>query len=1475
MYYATAGVDAPPLHALKDGADGPNGVYLYGTSAFPTQTFQSEGYFVDVTFSTTNGPDTTPPALTTISPGNGASGASTTGNITAVFSEGMTATTINAGNVFLMDPSNTVVPTTLTFTAATNTVTLSLPSPLTYSTTYKVTIKGGASGVKDLAGNPMSADFTWSFTSSAPPPPPPSQGPGGPVLVVTAAANPFSIYYAEILRNEGVNAFATLDISQVTAATLGSYDVVILGEMPLSAAQVSMFTAWVNGGGNFIAMRPDKQLAGLLGLTDAASTLTNAYLLVNTAASPGSGIVNQTIQFHGSADKYTLSGATALATLYSNATTPTANPAVTTRTVGTGHAVAFTYDLARSVISTRQGNPAWSGQERDAIAPIRSDDLFYGAKTGDIQPDWIDLTKVQIPQADEQQRFLWNIMLNVNATKKPLPRFWYFPRMLKGAVIMSGDDHANGGTAGRFDTFIANSPAGCSVANWECVRGTSYLFAGTPISNSQVAAYVAQGFEIALHAWSSGNPNGVAIGSSTCNDYTPTSIAKDYQLQLANFSSLWPAATPVRTNRTHCITWSDYATQPQVELNNGIRLDTTYYYYPPAWVNDRPGMFTGSGMPMRFTDLSGSMIDVYQAASQMTDESGQTYPMTVNTLLSNAAGPLGYYGAFTANMHTDFNPSVGSQGADAIVASAQANGIPVVSGLQMLNWLDGRNGSSFQSLTWSGSQLAFTIAVGAGANGLQALLPNTFNSAPISGITFNGAPVSFTVQTIKGVAYAVFGAQAGPYQVNYGADVTPPTISAVAVSPSISSATITWNTNEASSSSVDYGTTASALNATMSNSALVSSHTLTLPGLAPGTTYFYRVTSADAALNTTTFPAIANSPSSFATTLPSISGTVSPASSGSGATLSLTGAATATVVGDASGNYSFAGVANGTYVVTPSKTGFSFTPSSQSVTVNGANVTGVNFTAQAITLSGTISGGAGVTVALSGAAAATTTADASGNYSFSGLANGTYTVTPSRSGYSFTPTSQSAVINGASVGGVNFTAQTVSISGTITGAAAVTVTLTGGATTTTDGVGNYTVNGVANGTYTVTPSKAGYSFTPSSASVTITGASVGSVNFTAQPVVMSGTIAGTTGVTVTLTGGASTTTDASGNYSFSPVSNGTYTVTPSKTGYTFSPVSQSVTIGGASVAGVNFTATLIPTYAISGTISPAASGSGTTVALTGAATLTTLADGSGNYSFSGLPNGVYTLTPSKTGFVFTPVSQSVTISGASVAGVAFTAAAPSIAIDVTTFTDRSSSATTIASPVFSTTQANELLLAFVGADNVSAGSTTVTGVAGAGLTWQLVQRTNAQRGTAEIWRAFAPSALSGVTATATLSQSVSASITVMSFSGVNTSGTNGSGAIGAVASGSAASGAPTASLTSIGKNSMVVGVGTDWDNAVARTVGSGQTMVHQFLPTVGDTYWVQRRTAVVPAAGTVVTINDTAPTADRYDLAICEILGLP
>lgn len=592
---------------------------------------------------------------------------------------------------------------------------------------------------------PQAATSAFSFTS----------GPGGPILIIASGLNPFSRYYAEIIRTEGFNAFAVHDISSVSPEDLGHYDVIILGEMPLTTAQVKMLDTWVQKGGHLIAMRPDKKLAGLLGLTDLSSSISDAYLLINTSSGPGEGIVNQTIQYHGAADRYGLNGASTIATLYSAATTATPNPAITLKHVGTngGQVAAFTYDLARSVIYTRQGNPAWSGQERDKDndSVIRSDDMFYGAANLDPKPDWVDLSKVAIPQADEQQRLLANLIIRMNSGKKPLPRFWYFPRSLAAVVVMTGDDHGGGGTAGRFDRYKSLRASGCSVDNWECIRGTSYIFTNTPISNSQAFSYNSAGFEVALHV------------DTDCSDWTPSLLESFYSGQLNAWNKKYSSLPSPATSRTHCIAWSDYATQALVELKHGIRFDTNYYYWPAKWVNNRPGFFTGSGIPMRFGNSDGNPVDVYQAPTQMTDESGQAYPFTVDTLLDKATGPEGYYGAFVANMHTD---KAESSPSDAIVRSAIARGIPVISARQMLEWLDGRNASTFNSLKWNGNTLSFSITVAQHANGLVAMAPMT-KGHNVARITRNGRPVDFTVTTVKGIRYAAFIAANGAYRVNY------------------------------------------------------------------------------------------------------------------------------------------------------------------------------------------------------------------------------------------------------------------------------------------------------------------------------------------------------------------------------------------------------------------------------------------------------------------------------------------------------------------------------------------------------------------------------------------------------------------------------------------------------------------------------------------------------------------------------------
>ena len=280
----------------------------------------------------------------------------------------------------------------------------------------------------------------------------------------------FTSYYAEILRGEGLNEFSTAD-GPVTAQALAGKSLVILGAVPVTDAEVAVLQNWVASGGNLIAMRPDKKLAPLLGLSDAGGTLANGYMKVDPGSASGAGIDPQTLQFHGTADRYTLSGAQEVAGLYSDAVTETANPAVSLRDVGSsgGQTATFAYDLARSVVYTRQGNPAWAGQKRDGTGNgIRSVDLFYGAKAGDIQPDWVDPGRIDVPQADEQQRLLANLITEMNRDSAPLPRFWYLPRGEKAAIVLTGDDHNVGGTQAYFDRLKATDPTGCSVADWEC-----------------------------------------------------------------------------------------------------------------------------------------------------------------------------------------------------------------------------------------------------------------------------------------------------------------------------------------------------------------------------------------------------------------------------------------------------------------------------------------------------------------------------------------------------------------------------------------------------------------------------------------------------------------------------------------------------------------------------------------------------------------------------------------------------------------------------------------------------------------------------------------------------------------------------------------------------------------------------------------------------------------------------------------------
>ena len=254
-------------------------------------------------------------------------------------------------------------------------------------------------------------------------------GPGGPVLVLVNglyATNPFGGYLAEMLRGEGLNAFSVREWVAVMdapdpLATLQAYPLVILAETGLLPTQQQVIRSYVSGGGALIAMRPDPAISDLFGvLVDGSREETpglRQFLQFTADSGPGSGLTSDSLQFHGAVDLYKVGSGSVVARLCRDLATVSDHAAVVRR----GHAVAFCFDLARSIVLTRQGNPGWQDSKGDGNpsgAAYHAADLFARHEG----PILDEPERLRVPQADLLQRFFANIVLEL--VSRPMPRLW-------------------------------------------------------------------------------------------------------------------------------------------------------------------------------------------------------------------------------------------------------------------------------------------------------------------------------------------------------------------------------------------------------------------------------------------------------------------------------------------------------------------------------------------------------------------------------------------------------------------------------------------------------------------------------------------------------------------------------------------------------------------------------------------------------------------------------------------------------------------------------------------------------------------------------------------------------------------------------------------------------------------------------------------------------------------------------------------
>lgn len=398
------------------------------------------------------------------------------------------------------------------------------------------------------------------------------------------------------------------------------------------------------------------------------------------------------------------------------------------------------------------------------------------------------------------------------------------------------------------------------------------------------------------------------------------------------------------------------------------------------------------------------------------------------------------------------------------------------------------------------------------------------------------------------------------------------------------------------------------------------------------------------------------------------------------------------------GYYALTNVSDGNYILTMEKEGYDFDP--LGITVNGDN-TEVGTTSTSDGSSGSdghsISGrvtkeggeglpNVGIMANIVGAETPPISAvtDSKGNYELTGLADGDYMLLVMADDYTITPATAVVTISGANVT-QNFAAawagegdEGVTVSGTITNEdddpvenVEVEVLVSGGGgddfygSTLTDENGEYSILNVPPGDYTLQWSSSSDLYETGSRAIT-----VGSENVYADAVIAySGaepgtyTIAGSvfsldqdplSGVFAVLTISATqqihTLTDEYGMYSFRDIPNGTYTVTLTKEGYTITPSSITVTVdyedAYAGTSQISSGSGETGTHTVSGRVEDSlANGiSGVTMMLSDGTDQYTATTGTyGEYVFTEVPSGTYTLTPQSADYEFSPQSQSVNV----------------------------------------------------------------------------------------------------------------------------------------------------------------------------------------------------------------------------------------
>ncbi|MGH2559436.1 MAG: hypothetical protein ACRDJH_10260, partial [Thermomicrobiales bacterium] len=337
-------------------------------------------------------------------------------------------------------------------------------------------------------------------------------------------------------------------------------------------------------------------------------------------------------------------------------------------------AILFAYDLPYAISRLRQGDPAYADLSLSGMDHfIRPHELFINQ---------LPARQQRLPQADIQTALLARLI----ETLAPQPRVWYYPEATdRGVLVMTSDDDWS--TIAQFETLLdglRQRDATCSF----------YMVQETRVSAAQMTEWEAGGHTFSVHPSVEGDYGAAAPVDAAQSTFAAEMVRDNVERHRREFDR------PARTMRNHAIRWLGYVDMARVYAELGARLECNYVSVHPLVI----GHLCGSGRPLRFVDVDGSLIDCFQQPTHWTEEAlvhsghsgGAHWQFAraireTNGLIEAAA--RSFYTPICLNSHPVSFATYSSPLIEANWDKAREEGMQIVSADRWLGWTDARAGA--------------------------------------------------------------------------------------------------------------------------------------------------------------------------------------------------------------------------------------------------------------------------------------------------------------------------------------------------------------------------------------------------------------------------------------------------------------------------------------------------------------------------------------------------------------------------------------------------------------------------------------------------------------------------------------------------------------------------------------------------------------------------------------------------------------